>query len=80
MTTKTKVIAWKNLPTRFPTYQTVLAWLLLDRFHVPGYVYGIVGTVLAFLWVGSIMMMCKEEKAEPTFWNPSKSQTGQGPF
>jgi hypothetical protein len=49
------VIPWDALPTRLPTTQTAVAFLLLDRFAAPGWVWGVVGTVIVLWWVSCII-------------------------
>lgn len=44
------VIAFKNLPSRMPLVLTLLAWLVLDRFHAPGWVWGATGFFVVLLW------------------------------
>jgi hypothetical protein len=51
-----KVITFKQLPTRFPATSTIAWWLLLDRFHVPGWCWGMWGTVWVLLWIAMIFM------------------------
>lgn len=51
---KHKVVSGSNLPARFPITLTIAAWLLMDRLHSPGWVYGVVWTILAVLWIAAI--------------------------
>jgi len=48
---KTKVISIKNLPVRAPTLVTALAYIFLDKFHAVGWVWGVVGTLFALIWI-----------------------------
>jgi hypothetical protein len=57
-----KVVAYENLPARLPIWISLTAWLLLDRFKPPGWVWGVVGTIFAFLWIVSIVDACREER------------------
>lgn len=61
-----KVIAYEQLPARLPIWISLTAWLLLDRFHPPGWVWGMVGTVFAFLWLVSIIDMVREQRIKLT--------------
>jgi len=57
-----KVIARKNLPVRLPLFPTITLWLLLDKLQSPGYVWGIVGTLMALIWIAAIFMIIKEKE------------------
>lgn len=46
------LIKRNNFPSTMPLYPTIVLWLLLDRLGAAGWVYGIVGTLLAFGWIG----------------------------
>lgn len=46
-----KVIAYKNLPAHPPLGVTCVCWLLLDRFQVPGWAWGVYGCLVAIAWV-----------------------------
>jgi hypothetical protein len=46
-----KVIAQKNLPMRIPLWPTLTTWLLLDRFHAPEWLAGIMIFLIAFAWL-----------------------------
>jgi hypothetical protein len=48
---KLKVISKKNLPTRFPLVSSCVAFLMLERFHAAGWIWGVAGTCFAVLWV-----------------------------
>lgn len=49
------------LPTRLPIGLTAIVYLILDRFDAPGWVWGVVGTVMALLWIGAIGLRLSEE-------------------
>lgn len=62
---KIKVISRKNLPMPLPVGPTIVVWLLLDRLKSPSWVWGAVGTVVAFLWLIAFIHICGlEEKVE----------------
>jgi hypothetical protein len=46
-----KVIAHKNLPVRPPVTASIAMWLFLDRYQAPGWIWGVIGTLMAFAWV-----------------------------
>lgn len=61
---KTKVIASKNLPMRPPLWTSLVAWLLLDRFQPPGWVWGAVGCLFAFAWIVYFCTLFVHESTE----------------
>jgi hypothetical protein len=58
---KTKVIAEKNLPVRMPLQFSLICYLLLDKFHAEGWVWGVVGTILALYWFAYIYGLATQE-------------------
>lgn len=62
--TKRKVISRKNLPTRMPLALTIALGLLLDRCAAPGWVWGVVGTLMAVVWIAVIFGMFSEDDVE----------------
>lgn len=62
------VLPWGIMPAQLPVQTTALAWLLLDRLAAPGWVWGVVGTVLALFWVLAIVRMVTDKpKALPGY-------------
>jgi hypothetical protein len=61
---KPKVIASKQLPSRLPTVATIAWFLLLDRFHAPGWLWGAMGVLFAIFWGGAIYAMYVQEPVE----------------
>ena len=59
-----KVIKVSNLPTRIPFTWTAVVLLGLDRLGASQIWWGVVLTVLAFLWVGSVAMLFKEKQTD----------------
>ena len=59
-----KVISRKNLPASIPLISTAVTWLVLDRLQAAGWVYGVMGTVLALAWIGAIVGMCTEKQTD----------------
>jgi hypothetical protein len=54
---KTKYVLPRGvLPTNLPIMNTCLAYLLLDNFNAPQWVWGAVGVFLFFLWCASITL------------------------
>ena len=64
---KPKVIALKNLPMRPPITSTIAWFLLLDKFHAPGWLWGVMGTFFAFAWLVTVVVIwaqCPTELSE----------------
>lgn len=59
-----KVISSKNLPIRLPVFATITTGLLLDRLHSPGWVWGAMGAMLAIIWIGGIVGICRQQSVE----------------
>jgi len=38
---------------------------MLDRFHAPGYVWGILGTIVFILWIAYFSLLFTEEVRDP---------------
>lgn len=61
-----KVISRSFLPTRgVPTIPTIVYWLLLERLGAPGWVWGVVGTLVVVLWAGCLWDIFSSEAVEP---------------
>jgi hypothetical protein len=45
------VIPWGQLPAQLPIQTTALVYLLLEHFDASGWVWGVVCTMLALIWV-----------------------------
>ena len=59
-----KVISPKNLPTKIPVSFTAILFLIMDKYNAAGWVWGLVGGVMALLWIGCIITISKEERME----------------
>ena len=59
-----KVISVKNLPARFPVLTTAVSYLYLDKYNAAGWVWGVVGTVLAILWILVVIVKAYEEETD----------------
>jgi len=59
-----KVISYKQIPVKIPTIPTAVAWLLLDRLQAAGWVWGVVGTMFALLWIGSVTAFFMQETVD----------------
>lgn len=59
-----KVVPYKNLPTTFPFVGTAVIYLLLDKWHVPGWVWGVVGTLVVIRWSIAIAMAFVQKQTD----------------
>jgi hypothetical protein len=59
------VIKRKHLPTNLPLGTTAWSWLLLDRFEAGGIVWGVWGTMVALLWLASLLAIRDEDHRVP---------------
>jgi hypothetical protein len=59
---KRNVMAIKNMPTRLPIIKTIVAGLLLDRFHAPQWMWG--ATIMLFIlgWIGFTQKIANEKQ------------------
>lgn len=60
------VIARKYLPTQLPSTLTFLNWFFMDRYHAPGWLQGVVWTMLALIWIACVVTMFKEKYVKPS--------------
>lgn len=60
-----KVIDYKYLPTRFPVWQTVVVWLVLDRLQPGDWLQGAAWTFMVFVWIATFVMVLKETGVSP---------------
>lgn len=59
-----KVISFKNLPSRFPVLSTIVFYLLLDKLNSPGWLWGVVGTVMGLVWIGAIIAIWTQKQVD----------------
>jgi len=62
--TKLQVVSFKNLPARFPIVGTCVAWLMLDRLHAPGWLWGAIGAGVILIWTAVIIACIREVRVE----------------
>lgn len=62
---KRPVIKRESLQTTPPLLATMVWGLMLDRFHAPGYVWGILGTIVFILWIAYFSLLFTEEVRDP---------------
>lgn len=61
---KKKVISAKNIPVKLPIILTAVAFLYLDRYDPPGFVWGVSWTLLGLLWILCIISKSEEEPTD----------------
>ena len=61
MSKKEKVVSPKDLPIRFPIWQTVVLVLICKVYMIPAWAKGVVWTLFALLWLGAIVQSFREE-------------------
>lgn len=47
-------ISYKRMPPRIPLMATLFWWMFLDYTNAPGWLFGVVGTIMLFAWVAFI--------------------------
>lgn len=55
------VIKRKYLPTKLPTIGTLCVALALDHWNAPEWLWAVMGTLYAIVWIACIVTMCNEE-------------------
>ena len=63
------VVARKHRINHLPVGGTVLWWLLLDRLHAPGWVWGATGAILLLVIIGVVVDVWTENERTPE-WKP----------
>lgn len=56
-----KVISTNNLPARLPIYQTLTAWIALDYFNAPQWLWGAIGLFFIILWIVAIITISNQK-------------------
>ena len=59
-----KVVSYKNLPSMLPFRDTAIAWLMLDRFHAPGWAWGAVGALGILVWAACLFGCARQETVD----------------
>ena len=61
---KAKFIKAGNLPPRISIIMPFVWWLVLERFEAPGWAFGVVFTVLGFLYVVELFRLFSGEAVD----------------
>jgi len=59
-----KVISKKNLPIRSPILATVVYVLSMDYWNAPQWLWGAVGLLLVFIWIGWIISFFNQDEVD----------------
>lgn len=57
-----KVLHPSQLPTRLPIIGTLVAYMCMDMYDAPGWVIGMVWTLLGIIWICAIVAIYKEDQ------------------
>ena len=61
---KRTVISNKNLPARLPYGPAILSYLILDATNAPGWVWGVVGTIVGIILIATIVSLFADKQVE----------------
>lgn len=68
MSKKTFVFPADHYPASPPLLASVVLYMALDLYHAPGWLWGVIGTLMAFLWLGwGILRWTQETKPLPGY-------------
>lgn len=59
-----RALAMKNTPRRLSLWWYALVWLLMDRWQPDGWVWGVVGTFCASVFIASVIDFFTAEDVE----------------
>lgn len=63
---KTKVISYRNLPTKTPFWTMAVTYLYLDTYNMPGWVWGMAATLFAIIWIVAIVAITNQVQVDIT--------------
>lgn len=55
-----KVIDRKNLPVKFPIFQSAVIYIMLDYYGAPGWLWGVLITIYSLLWILAFISFVRE--------------------
>ena len=55
------IIPQTHFPVRAPLWQSVVLYMALDIYNAPGWLWGVMGTIAAILWIIFVMITWQEE-------------------
>lgn len=59
-----KVLARKQLPAKLPILNTLVFYLILDKFHAPQWLWGAVGLLMLLTWGVCIYVIATQQQIE----------------
>lgn len=59
---KNKVIAYKNLPTKWPLVPTAVIYLVLDRLDASKFYWGLMTGIIFILWLSVAYIVFTQEQ------------------
>ena len=69
-----KVISRKRMPVKFPVLLTLNVVLAMDYWQAPQWLWGVMLTFIALLWVGAVAIFVREEQVDVLSWFKSHKQ------
>lgn len=69
-----KVLAYNNMPTRLPLWQTITCWLALDHWNAPQWLYGAMVTFFIFAWAYCFISFFTEKRLDLLGNNKNNNQ------
>jgi hypothetical protein len=69
---KKKVISGNNFKPKLPVLATAVAYLYLDYYKAPGWVWGVTATLYGLLWIVVIVLLAKNDYEEVDVFKDTK--------
>lgn len=61
---KQKVLSKKQMPIKLPVVGTGFWLLVMDKYNAPGWLWGVVITILSIVWIALIVGVTREQSTE----------------
>ena len=58
------VIDSSNFPMRLPLFNTIVAYTVLEYWNAPQWLYGVLGTMYAIIWIGFFVSKFYEKRID----------------
>lgn len=72
-----KKISYRNIPSKPPIWNTLVCFLVMERFNAPEWLWGVLGFIFAIAWVASIYGIIMEEAVDIFEEKPKKENNGK---
>ena len=59
-----KVISGNNIPVRIPVIDAIVLYLLLDKFNAAAWIWGVVGTLWAIMFIATLIATWNEKSID----------------